>query len=90
MNIVKKDIPVKFTTNTATIKLETNCGRGSFASGTTREVKALAILLGAYNRYGRSLDVDKVHEQQARFAALIDEVADDLKHAEFVALVNNS
>ena len=38
------------------------------------ELEDLAVLLGAYNEYGSSMDVDKFHNLQDKFESIIDEV----------------
>lgn len=75
MNIVIKDggNALKISKNTANITLE-----WFNSNGTESELKALAILLGAYNRYGRKINLDVHRERVAKFRELLEETAADL------------
>lgn len=42
------------------------------------ELKALAVLLGGYNRYGRHIDLDKHRERIIIFSDLIMEIAAEM------------
>lgn len=46
------------------------------------QMRALSILLGGYNQYGRSIDIEKYRELKRKAWDLVDEVANSLyEHA---------
>lgn len=75
MNLVLKDeTGLQIGKSVATLKIEFfNAGKH-----TEKELKALAILLGGYNKYGRKIDLDKHRERIRRFVDLIDEITNDI------------
>ena len=38
------------------------------------EVKAIAVLLGAYNQYGRNIEIEKYYELKSKFANIVYEL----------------
>ena len=43
-----------------------------------KQLKALAILLGAYNKYGRTIDLQVHRERIERFTDLLNEIEEEI------------
>ena len=62
---------MKYNSRTITIKLpsEKNLRR------TEKRAKALAVLVGgAYNKYGRNIDIEKYNELSERYMEIVEEI----------------
>lgn len=68
-----KDNGLKIEKRTATIKLEWH---GNDVP--EKELKALAILLGAYNKYGRNIDLYVHRERMIQFSDLLKDVENSI------------
>lgn len=67
MSIVIKKLDIKKTTATVTLEW--------FDRYTpTKELEALAVLLGGYNEFGRKIDLDTHRRNIIKFKELLDEV----------------
>jgi len=62
--------------NTKTITVSTIARSNEY--DTRKRAEALAILLGEYNKYGRSIDVIKYEEIRHRFENCISEIENEL------------
>ncbi len=45
---------------------------------TEAEIKALCVLLGGYNQYGRKMELEKYTQAQEKFYDIIDEVTNNI------------
>lgn len=45
----------------------------------SRQLEAISVLLGGYNVYGRSIDIDKHRDRVKRFMSIIEETYEDLR-----------
>lgn len=72
-NIQIKDNGLTIGKESATIKLEWH-NKGV----PEKQLKALAILLGAYNKYGRSIDLNVHRKRIEQFTDLLNEIQEEI------------
>ena len=58
--------------NVSTIKVE----HDKITQDCEKQLRALAVILGGYNQYGRKMDVDLLPQIKERFSFLINEVSE--------------
>jgi hypothetical protein len=67
-----KSLKINKTTSVITLEHYNNSGREE------KELKAIAILLGGYNEFGRSIDLNEHRNTMKKFSELIDGITDKL------------
>lgn len=70
-----KDNGLTISKKTATIKLEWDSENNIAPE---KELKALAVMLGAFNKYGRKMDLDKYNEIVEKFEELWNETVEKI------------
>lgn len=66
----------KLTVEAKTAKITLD--RLNYSTGNDQDLRALAVLLGGYNEYGRKIPLDKHRENMILFKDLIDSISSQL------------
>lgn len=66
------------TVNKNSSKIIVKHSNSEYSEGISRQMESIAILLGAYNEFGRNTDLTKHIQRTKKFWSLVEEIEKDL------------